>query len=209
MADRRIGGKGGGSDKGSRSGTNTLLVFAFVLALGAGGTSAVIGGASGAGSSGARGSIRVGNQNSAAVEARLVRKGFRVTTRLTDDGTSCAEHAYGQVQDFLSRRPCAGLHRASLEVRDRDGDVVLLAVSWVEMPDEASARAFNELVDIHGSGNITELSRERGRFQTIRFTGYPYASGRDDTVVVNAQAQPVARGAGGLALTSIVTEAVR
>lgn len=213
MANRRIGGKGGGSDKASDTGTIALVVFAFVLALAAAGTSAVVGGASGSGSpgasSGARGPTRVGNQSSQAVEARLVRQGIRVTGRLTEDGASCAEHAYGQVEDFLRRRPCTGLHRAVLELRDRNGDVVLLAVSWVEMPDEASARAYQDLVDTHGSGNVTELSRERGRYRTVRYTGYPYASSRDGVVVVNAQAQPVGRGTGGLALTSIVTEAVR
>jgi len=213
MANRRIGGKGGGSDKGSDTGTVALVVFAFVLALAAGGTSAVVSGVSGSGSpsvsSGARGPTRVGNQSSQVVEARLVRQGIRVTGRLTEDGASCAERAYGHVRDFLQRRPCTGLHRASLELRDRNGDTVLLAMSWVEMPDEASARAYKDLVDTHGTGNLTELSRERGRYQTVRYTGYPYASRRDGVVVVNVQAQPVARRPSGLALTSIVTEAVR
>jgi hypothetical protein len=87
--------------------------------------------------------------------------------------------------------------------------VVLLAISWVEMADEATAREFHQLVDSHATGNITELSRERGRYRPVRYTGDIYASHRDGTTVSNAQAQPVARGGAGLALTSIVTHAVR
>jgi len=77
------------------------------------------------------------------------------------------------------------------------------------MPDEAGAAALHRLVDTHGTGNLTELSRERGRYRSVRFTGDLYASHRDGTVVANAQLQPVARGGAGLALTSIVTAAVR
>jgi hypothetical protein len=43
-------------------------------------------------------------------------------------------------------------------------------VSWVEMPDEAGARALKQLVDGNGTGNVTELSRERGRYRTVRYT---------------------------------------
>lgn len=137
-----------------------------------------------------------------------MRHGVRVTARTTGDTTDCVKHSYGQVQDFFRRQPCTALHRALFEVRDRKGALVLVAVSWVQMPDEAGARALLELLDTNGSGNVTELSREQGRYRTVRYTGAAYASHRDATVVVNAQAQPVARGATGLALTSIVTNAV-
>ena len=160
-------------------------------------------------SSGARGQARVNSRNSRAAEARLVARGVRISGRNTDDAGDCVRHSYGQVREFLRRHPCVGLHRAHFEIRDRNGDVVLLAVSWVELSDEATARDFHELVDTHGTGNITELSRERGRYRSVRYTGDVYASRRDGPVVVNAQAQPVARGGAGLALTSLVTAAAR
>jgi hypothetical protein len=78
---------------------------------------------------------------------------------------------------------------------------VLLAVSWVEMADEATARELRRLLDADGTGDITELTRERGRYRSVRYTGDAHASGRDGTVLVNAQAQPVARGRAGLVLT--------
>ena len=74
---------------------------------------------------------------------------------------------------------------------------------------EAEAAALKELLDSGGTGNITELSRQRGRYRTVRYTGDAYASRRDGRLVVNAQAQPVFRGWTGLALTSIATDAVQ
>ncbi len=69
-----------------------------------------------------------------------------------------------------------------------------MAVAWVEVPDVAQAVEFQQLVDRSGTGNITELSRERGRYRNIRFDGERYASRREDSTVVNAQVQPVGRG---------------
>lgn len=208
---RRIGGAGGGSDKGG--GARTFLLAAlFAIAVGAGGTSALGIGSAGGGtsaSSGTRGPSSVSNRQSQAAEARIVARGVQVRARATDDSTNCAAHAYGQVKEYLREHPCAGMHRALFELRDTRGNVVLIAVSWVDMGDEATAREFHRLVDGSGSGNITELSRERGRYRSVRFTGDIYESRREGTVVSNAQAQPVGRGATGLALTSIVTNALR
>lgn len=219
MFQRRIGGAGGGSDKGRAGGGAVVAVgLGITLAVGAGGTS-VVGEAAGAGASSVsvssgssavpRGRARIGTQRSQAAQVRLTRQGVRVRSRLTDDAVDCAGHAYGQLRDFFRSHPCVGLHRALFDIRDRRGDVILLAVAWVEMPDEAGARALHRLVDADGTGNITELSRERGRYRSVRFTGDLYASHRDGTMVTNAQLQPVARGGAGLAFTSILTTAVR
>ncbi len=86
--------------------------------------------------------------------------------------------------------------------------MALVAVSWVEMATDAETRQLKQLLDRPGTGNITELSRERGRYRSVRYTGDAYASRRDGTVIVNAQAQPVARGWAGLALTSVATHVV-
>ncbi|MGH3874240.1 MAG: hypothetical protein ACRDSR_22520 [Pseudonocardiaceae bacterium] len=148
-------------------------------------------------------------QNSFRAVVRLERKGFRVNSRLTSDDADCAAHSYGKVHQFFVVHPCTGLYRGLFEVRDKRGDVVLVAVAWVEMPDARSAADLKDLIDGYGSGNVTELSRERGRYRRVRFTGEFYASDRDGTVVVNAQAQPVVRGLAGVVLTTIATDAVR
>lgn len=138
---------------------------------------------------------------------RVQRQGYRVTSRTSLDGADCAGHSYGTVRTFFRDRPCAGLARAVFEVRDRRRNVVLVAVSWVVMPDEAGAAAYRRLVDVDGTGNVTELSRERGRYRGVRFTGQPYASRRDDTSVVNVQAEPVGRSPGRAVLDSLVKAA--
>lgn len=143
------------------------------------------------------------------LNGRLTRLGVRVTGRLVDDANDCAANSYGRVQRYLQAHPCSGLRRAQFEVRGTKGDVALVPVAWVEMPTEGEAEALKELLDTGGSGNITELSRQGGRFQTVRYTGDAYASRQDGRLVINAQAQPVLRGWTGLALTTIATEAVR
>ncbi|WP_322751476.1 MULTISPECIES: hypothetical protein [unclassified Frankia] len=153
--------------------------------------------------------MEISTQDLRSTEVRLARHGLRATGHLQYDGSDCAEHSYGIVHDFFLRRPCTALYRAQFEVRDKKGDVVLVAVSWVKMPDEDGARSYQQLVDTGGTGNITELSREDGRYRTVRYTGYQYVSRRNGTVVANAQAEPVARGWTGLALTSIADNAIR
>ncbi|MFR9807391.1 hypothetical protein ACL02T_34630 [Pseudonocardia sp. RS010] len=134
---------------------------------------------------------------------------MRLRGKVTDDSADCMANSYGQVQDFFRRTPCAALHRAYFELRDQKGDAAIVAVSWVEMPDETSARTLKQLMDTSGTGNVTELSRDRGKYRTVRYTGDAYASRRDGPVVINAQAEPVARGWAGLALTSIATNAAQ
>ncbi|MBW0106025.1 hypothetical protein [Pseudonocardia sp. KRD291] len=143
-----------------------------------------------------------------SVQVRLTGAGVRVTGRVVDDAADCAAHSHGLVREFFQAHPCASLRRAQFEIRDRKGDVALVPIAWVEMPTEREARELKTLVDAGGSGNVTELSRERGRYRSVRYTGDAYASRRDGAVVVNAQAHPVARGWAGLALTSIATNAI-
>lgn len=219
MAKRRIGGAGGGSDPGSgkSSGGSVVLAISVAVAIGAGGVTAtgtvtLTSGTSSASSSSsnARTTSRGSSQDTQAVESRLVRQGFQVNFKATSDGTDCVGHSYGQVQNFFRQHPCSALYRAYFEVQDRLGDTVLVAVSWVRMPDASSAGALKHLDDAPGTGNITELSREGGKYRTVRYTGLIYKSALDTsgTVFVNVQAQPVARRTSGAELTSLVTNAL-
>lgn len=196
------GGGGGGS-------AAVAIVLGVALATGGAVTAGVGAGASGSASSGTASSgARARLPDTAAVVARWELRGVRVTSRLDAEDGDCAEHAYGRVQDFLRDNPCVGMVRTVFEVRDRRRNVVLVAVSAVEMPDVEGARAYHELVDGEGTGNITELSRERGRYRDVRFTGAHYESHRDGAVVVNAQAQPAGRTAVAAELAQIVADAV-
>jgi hypothetical protein len=81
-------------------------------------------------------------------------------------------------------------------------------VAWVDLPTEASAREFHALVDGDGTGNVRELTRERGPYTDVRFTGEHYESARDGTTVVNAQAQPVEPGPAPAELEGMVRAAL-
>lgn len=213
MASRRIGGPGGGSDKGKRGGA--VLAVGVVVVIGVGGVSATVSASTGSGTSASANSpargrvqVRVGRAESQSAEVRLLKQGFRIAGRETDDATDCVGHSYGTMPDYFRRQPCVALHRAFFEVRDAKGDIVLVAASWVQMPDDDSARELKTKLDTNGTGNLTELSRDKGKYKRVRFTGDAYASRLDGTVVTNAQAQPVLRGKAGLVLTSLVTNVV-
>lgn len=161
---RRIGGPEGGSDKGDKgSGAGTVLFAVGVaVALGAGGTTVVGTGVLGTEASasvrvspGARGQAKVNRRNSEAVKVKLTSRGIRLNEPFTDDADDCAEHSYGQVREFFRGNPCVGLHRALFKLRDRNGSVVLLAVSWVDMP-EGRGGICRRCV-CHGSHGVSRL----------------------------------------------------
>jgi len=191
----------------------TALVL-VALASAGGGTTVAVGsvvGGSGVSASaelGVRVNAKARDRSSRSVVRRLERVGLRVRPQFEVADGGCVAHSYGEVQRWFREHPCDALFRALFEVRDRHGGLVLLAVAWVDMPDEAQAVELKHLIDRHGTGNVTELSRERGRYRNVRFTGEHYASRREDTTVVNAQAQPVGRGARAADLAELVRSTV-
>jgi hypothetical protein len=136
---------------------------------------------------------------------RLESRGLRVEERAVDADDDCAAHSYGQVRRFFVEHPCTALYRGLFEVRDRRRGVAVVAVAWVDMPDEAKAGEFQRLVDRHGTGNLTELTREGARPTGVRWTGEHYASVRDEATVVSAQAEPVGRTARAAQLAELAS----
>ncbi|MDN5860446.1 MAG: hypothetical protein L0H84_17710, partial [Pseudonocardia sp.] len=126
----------------------------------------------------------------------------------TDVGTDCAVHAYGEVRDWLREHPCVGYARSLVVVTAPGGAKVLVAVAAVEMPAAGQARRLRALMDRDGTGNVTELSRESGRYTRVRYDGAAYRSRIDDTVVVNAQAQVAVAGRSVPDLAAIVGAAI-
>jgi hypothetical protein len=104
---------------------------------------------------------------------------------------NCATDSYGLVHRFFLSHPCKWLVRASFAVRGNAGSVILVAISWVHMTNNALAKEYKRLVDAPGTGNVLELSRQSGRYQEVRFTGRFYESGMVGTSIWNAQAQPI------------------
>ncbi len=222
MAGRRIGGidpatgRPGGSEPAKRKRTGTVVTVTVAVTIGLGGaslegTASVSRSSTTSGktsSSSERSSLEISTEDFQSAEIRLARRGLRVNGHFQSDGATCVEHAYGEVREFFRHRPCAALHRAQFQIGDKQGDVILVAVSWVQMPNVNDAIAYKHLVDAYGTGNVTELSRESGRYRTVRYTGIRYKSSIDGAVVANAQAEPVTRGAAGIALATIITHTV-
>jgi hypothetical protein len=176
-----------------------LAALALVLAVAAGGGGAAVGSAvSGTGTS-AAGRTATGTQAKARDRStlrtvqRLQSNGLEVTPRATDADDNCATNSYGQVQNYFRQNPCAALYRAVFEVRDGPA-TAQVAVAWVDMPSEAQAVRYQQLVDRHGTGNVSELSSD------VRWTGMRYTSVRDGVTVVNVQAEPVGATAAAVGL---------
>jgi hypothetical protein len=174
------------------------------------------GGATSLGASSGSATARPGSSNSSKardrdpgpVLRRLADRGFDIGQQDVEADSDCEAHSYGAVRRWFAEHACEALFRTSFAVDSAGGETVLVAVAWVDMPTEESAREFHDLVDGDGTGNVTELTRERGRYTEVRFTGEHYESSRDGTTVVNVQAQPVEPGPGSGELEEIVQDAL-
>jgi hypothetical protein len=124
-------------------------------------------------------------------EATLTADGFKATTAKVEFGSNCAAHSYGQVKKFFRSNPCKSLGRAYIRIGEPDQGLILIAVSWVGMPDSSSAEDYKKLVDTPGSGNVTELSREEKLYKNINYTNSAHTSGVHGAAVWNVQVNPV------------------
>ncbi len=196
-----------------------LIAVLVALVVGVGGAGTAVTGAGGAaggagtaagrpagGGQGGGARVRAQARSTARVVERLEGRGLRVTEIDADADGDCADHSYGQVHEFFERQPCTALYRALFEVRDGRATAVV-AVAWVDMPDAAQAREFQQLVDRHGTGNVTELTKEGARPRSVRWSGERYTSVRDDVTVVNAQAEPVGRTSHAARLAELASSA--
>ncbi|MGH3789080.1 MAG: hypothetical protein ACRDRG_21570 [Pseudonocardiaceae bacterium] len=122
---------------------------------------------------------------------RLQRLGrYRASVQMTSDVTDCAAHSYGEVHRFFLANPCLRLYRGLVQVQDRE-HVLLIAIATVEMPDYDTATRLKELFARSGNGDVTQLSRERGRYRYVTFDHASTKLTRRGTSVSVVQAQPV------------------
>jgi hypothetical protein len=132
------------------------------------------------------------NPKAAVIQAGLAGQKFRIVSHSVDNTGPCENHSYGKVQEFFQKNQCVSLRRELYILADDRGGVrVLLAVAHVGMRDADQARCLQGLLDKNGSGNITELSRERGPYKSVRYDGAVFTSGRDQAIVANAQAKSI------------------
>lgn len=119
-----------------------------------------------------------------------------LTVRATRTDTDCAAHSYGRVQKFLTDHPCRSVRRALYTGTDA-GEPVVVAVSTVAMASESDATGLQQLADVSGTGNVSDLLREG-----VSFDGAPsrlhdanYASRLRGPVLVIVEAGTVSGAA--------------
>ena len=133
-----------------------------------------------------------GSSQAEAMKQQLESDGLQVRQMSTAENDDCAANSYGEVRNYFSDHPCQGVERAWYEVSDDEGNSAVLSVAWVEMPDAEAANDLQRLVDRPGTGNVTELSKEDGPYQYVRYSGWYYRSDVDGATLRSVQADPLA-----------------
>lgn len=99
-------------------------------------------------------------------------------------GSDCSGHAVGDIEVTLSGPDCTGLQRSSFATTVAGQDIAV-SVTTVHLVDEERALAFHALADTPGSGAVSDLAVETGRWpeSTPDFGNAAYATTHDGTTV--------------------------
>lgn len=152
-----------------------------------------------------------GNALSRTAKAGFIRaddalKSERHETRLSMDfDTDCVGHSEGEVRDYFLSHPCKHMARAYIQVGDTNRHLILVAISWVEMPGIADAREYLRLVDVD-AGNVIELSRETKRFKNVTYEDRTYMFGIKGTFVWQVEVKPLSAATPDSMVNAILAE---
>jgi hypothetical protein len=147
---------------------------------GIGGTAGDVGGVSASRVTQSKQAARKGRADDAWRQLNL-----RTLRRIAEPALDCAVNSYGQVRDFFLRNPCRSLDRALFTLADPAGNTVVVSVSWVRMRQRDDVSGLKDLIDVDGTGSVTQLGAAALRTQGVRFTGTPFRSSpRRDLLVV-------------------------
>jgi hypothetical protein len=200
MANRRIGGAGGGSDPGKpkAKAAGTVVTAAVVAGLVAAASGATVTDSVGT-------ALDAGVQQSAETRAAngkesaekgddaetWKRMALREVKKVVEKQLRCEVQSYGQVQKFFEQTPCDSLNQALFALGDTDGNAMALSVIWVKMPAAADTDRLRKLEDTYGTGDVTPFGTEALELGGVKFTAQHYASRTDGTLLVVAETEPV------------------
>lgn len=131
------------------------------------------------------------------------------TTPHTESRGRCAQRSFGQVRTFFERTPCRHLTRQMIFGSDKHGNVAAVSLAWVRMGTERDARRVKLLDDRFGTGDIHAPGHQLLANDGIRFHGTHYASHRDRTLFVRAEATSASGTVPAETLTSAAAIAAR
>ena len=215
MAERRIGGAGGGSDPGkskSKAGTVVTAAVAAGLVAAAGGATVTdsVGTALDTAAQQSAETRTANGKDSAAKgdDAQAWRRmAMRELKKVVTRQLRCAVQSHGQVQAFFTRTPCDSLNQALFELGDSNGNVIALSVVWVKMPDAAQTDRLKALEDTYGTGDITPFGTDALELAGVKFTAQHYASRSDGSLLVIAETEPVHGKPSNTVLNGVATVA--
>jgi hypothetical protein len=108
--------------------------------------------------------------------------------------TNCAEHSYSDIKGFFEETPCAHLTRQLFVTKVGDR-TVYTSVSVVIMPDEEKANELRQFTDKEGSGNVSDVVRDRlvkiqGLDRLSKSGGYASKQSGRDVIIIEADFAP-------------------
>ena len=111
-----------------------------------------------------------------------------------DTATDCAEHSYGDIKEFFEETPCDHLTR-QLFVTKVGERTVYTSISVVIMPDEEKANELRQFTDKDGSGNVSDVVRDRvvkinGLDRLSKSGGYASKQRGRDVIIIEADFAP-------------------
>ena len=112
---------------------------------------------------------------------------LRRLKQAAEPALDCAINSYGQVRDFFLRNPCKSLDRTLFTLADPAGNTFVVSVSWVRMRQRGDVRRLKNLVDVDGTGSVTQLGAGALKTQGVRFTGTPFRSRPHQDLLVVAE----------------------
>ncbi|XVV00069.1 hypothetical protein ACQPW3_21675 [Actinosynnema sp. CA-248983] len=198
MADRRIGGAGGGSDPANKGGNTGAVLLAGVVAVGAlsagGAGVSTIGELTGTASSGsqsmsARNSEGRKDARRGDSDAAWRRFGMRERRRSPMRQAECVTSSFGQVQEYFLKHRCTAMDQILIAVEDDAGNTALISVVWTSFGTTRDADRFKRLMDKHGTGDIRPLPAGILALPPTTFHGHNYGSDQDRSTVTTAEAE--------------------
>lgn len=130
---------------------------------------------------------------------------------------TCPEHAYSGIKTFLETTKCDRLTR-QLFTTEVEGRTVYTSVSVVTMADDAAAGELRDLTDKDGSGNISDVVRDKlvsidGLDRLSGGEGYASKQSGRNVIIVEADFDPNDKGsdegADQKSLDSVCEDALR
>lgn len=116
------------------------------------------------------------------------RMGMRTLRKTARQHAECVSHSFGEVRQFLIRTPCKSLDRMLSVVGDGT-DSVVVSVAWLGFRTHADAEEFQDLIDVHATGDIAPLGGELVGAAGIRFSGHNYDSQLNRNVLTVAETE--------------------